>query len=137
MPKVHGILETALYVDDIARSASFYKELFGFNSIFESKRLIALDVAGRDILLLFTKETTKSPFQVQGGLIPPHGDGGQTHFAFSIDKEELENRRTHLAEHNVEVESTVQWLQGGVSLYFRDPDHNLAELITPGFWSTY
>ncbi len=35
------------------------------------------------------------------------------------------------------VESLVNWPQGAKSIYFRDPDGNLAELISPGFWATY
>jgi catechol 2,3-dioxygenase-like lactoylglutathione lyase family enzyme len=27
------------------------------------------------------------------------------------------------------------WPRGAKSIYFRDPDGNLAELITPGFWA--
>jgi len=31
----------------------------------------------------------------------------------------------------------VDWPRGGRSLYFRDPDQHLLELITPGCWSIY
>ena len=31
MPTVNGILETALYVDDVERSTQFYQTLFGFD----------------------------------------------------------------------------------------------------------
>ena len=44
--QVGGILETALYVSDIKRAAEFYRRLFGFPTLLESERLIALDVAG-------------------------------------------------------------------------------------------
>ena len=44
--QVGGILETALYVADIERAAEFYRRLFGFPTLLESDRLIALDVAG-------------------------------------------------------------------------------------------
>jgi catechol 2,3-dioxygenase-like lactoylglutathione lyase family enzyme len=37
----------------------------------------------------------------------------------------------------VTVESVVVWPGGAKSVYFRDPDGNLAELITPGFWKTF
>jgi len=38
---------------------------------------------------------------------------------------------------NVPVESVVTWPRGAQSIYFRDPDENLVELITPGFWANY
>ena len=37
----------------------------------------------------------------------------------------------------VAVESVVTWPRGAKSIYFRDPDGNLAELISPGFWATF
>lgn len=35
----------------------------------------------------------------------------------------------------VAVESLVMRPQGAKSVYFRDPDGNLAELVSPGFWT--
>ena len=43
MPSVLGILETALYVKDVQRAAAFYRRLFGFTTLLDSERLIALD----------------------------------------------------------------------------------------------
>jgi catechol 2,3-dioxygenase-like lactoylglutathione lyase family enzyme len=137
--QVGGILETALYVSDIRRAAGFYRRLFGFPTHLESERLIALDVSGRSILLLFPEGGTTEPFPVPGGggVIPPHGGTpGGYQFAFSI-AEDVESRRGRLESEGVAVERVVAWLGGANSLYFRDPDGNLAELITPGFWSIY
>ena len=88
--RVGGILETALSVADVKRAAEFYRRLFGFGTLVESERLIALDVAGRNVLLLFPEEGTAEPFAVPGGVIPPHGGSGQAHFAFSIATEDVE-----------------------------------------------
>ena len=73
--QVGGILETALYVADVKRAAEFYRRLFGFPTLLESERLVALDVAGRSVLLLFPEGGTTEPFPVSGGggVIPPHG----------------------------------------------------------------
>ena len=51
--QVNGILETALYVADPAATAAFYRRVFGFPVLLESDRLVALDVAGRNVLILF------------------------------------------------------------------------------------
>jgi catechol 2,3-dioxygenase-like lactoylglutathione lyase family enzyme len=135
--RVGGILETALYVADVSRAAEFYRSLFGFETLLESERLIALDVAGRNVLLLFRKGATYEPFAVPGGIIPPHDGAGRGHFAFSIDSEDVDSWQRHLESKGVAVESVVSWPGGAKSIYFRDPDENLAELISPGFWSIY
>jgi catechol 2,3-dioxygenase-like lactoylglutathione lyase family enzyme len=135
--QVGGILETALYVSDIARSAAFYRRLFGFGTLLESERLIALDVAGHNVLLLFQQGATGEPFETPGGVIPRHPGAGPTHFAFSIAAADVDAWQARLEAEGVAIESTVDWPRGARSLYFRDPDGNLAELLTPGFWATY
>ncbi len=137
MPSVHGILETALYVSDLERAAAFYRRLFGFPTLRDMERLVALDVAGRDVLLLFKKGSTLEPLDTPGGVIPSHGATGVTHFAFSIAFEELTDWQERLETEGVAIESVVKWPGGGQSLYFRDPDAHLVELITPGLWRIY
>jgi catechol 2,3-dioxygenase-like lactoylglutathione lyase family enzyme len=134
MPPVNGILETALYVDDLRRAAEFYRRLFGFEVLLESEKLIALNVAGRSVLLLFKEGATGEAAAVAGGVIPPHAGVGPTHFAFSIDAGDVAASTQRLKDESVEIESTVSWPGGAESIYFRDPDQNLVELITPGFW---
>ena len=135
--QVKGILETALYVADPAATAAFYRRVFGFPVLLESDRLIAPDVAGRNVLLLFRTGATGQPFDTGGGVIPAHAGVPPTHFAFSVAAEDVEPWAEKLRAEGVAVESVVTWPRGAKSVYFRDPDGNLAELITPGFWATY
>nr|WP_237705563.1 hypothetical protein [Chthoniobacter flavus] len=37
----------------------------------------------------------------------------------------------------MEVESRVTWERGGESIYFRDPDGHLLEMLTPGVWTIF
>jgi catechol 2,3-dioxygenase-like lactoylglutathione lyase family enzyme len=134
MPSVNGILETALYVRDIERAATFYRRLLDTTTLLESDRLIALGVAGRSVLLLFKEGTTSEDFVTPGGTIPAHAGAGPTHFAFSIARDDVNAWKQFLAVQSVPIESTVSWPGGAESIYFRDPDQNLVELITPGFW---
>jgi catechol 2,3-dioxygenase-like lactoylglutathione lyase family enzyme len=139
MPHVNGILETAIYASDIQKAADFYRRVFDFGTLLESDRLIALDVAGRSVLLIFKAGATRDAFAIPGGAgtIPGHGDGGPGHFAFSIDATDVPRWRELLESKGVAIESAVKWPQGAQSLYFRDPDNNLVELITAGFWRIY
>src|SRR3954463_14935126 len=97
--RVGGILETALYVADVRRAAEYYRRLFGFPTLLESERLIALDVAGKSVLLLLPEGGTSEPVPVPrgGGVIPPHGGSrGGYHFAFSIGLGDVEAWRGRL-----------------------------------------
>jgi catechol-2,3-dioxygenase len=67
--KVSEILETALYVADLNRTAEFHRRPVGFGALLESERLIALDVAGTSIVLLFPEGSTTEPFPVPVGLV--------------------------------------------------------------------
>jgi catechol 2,3-dioxygenase-like lactoylglutathione lyase family enzyme len=100
-------------------------------------RFRALNVADGQLLLLFARGQASQAMQLPGGAIPPHEASGQSHIAFAIAAEELEAWNARLAEKRVALESTVTWPRGGTSLYFRDPDGHLVELLTPGVWSIY
>jgi len=137
VPKLNGVLETALYIEDLERSVSFYKTIFEFETLSSSERLCALNVSNRQVLLLFLKGASTVATVTSGGVIPPNDGDGQLHLAFSIAADELERWESWLAENGIEIESKVKWERGGTSIYFRDPDQHLLELVTPGLWTIY
>lgn len=137
MPPAGRVLETSLYVEDVARSAGFYQRIFGFEKLECDDRFCALNVSGQQVLLLFRKYATTAPIIISGGVIPPHDGEGTTHLAFTIPLESESDWTQHLCEHGVAIESRVAWPRGGFSLYFRDPDEHLLELVSPGCWAIY
>jgi catechol 2,3-dioxygenase-like lactoylglutathione lyase family enzyme len=137
MPRVTGILETALYVDDLDRAAEFYTRLFGFAVMVRDDRLCALDVTPSNVLLLFRRGATQEAVETGYGAIPPHDGAGPLHMAFAIAADQLADWQQSLSRDGIAVESIVRWPRGSVSLYFRDPDGHLIELATPGLWDNY
>ena len=136
-PPLQGMLEFGLYVKDVSAAADFYHLLFGFPVLVSKERMAALDVEGKQILLLFKQGASSEPANMPGGVLPPHGSEGTSHVAFAIRESDVEQWEGWLRERAVEVESKVEWDGGGRSLYFRDPDGHLLELVTPGVWATY
>lgn len=136
-PRTDGVLETALYVTDLARARDFYRELLGCAVLLDTPRLAALDVGERSVLLLFQEGATEDALQTPGGLIPGHGARGIQHFALAIPRDTVGAWVSRLEERGVAVESRVRWDRGGESVYFRDPDGNSVELVTPRTWATY
>ncbi len=137
MPEVRGVLETSLYVSDLERSRSFYAHLFGFQPMVQDERFCALDITGRQVLLLFQRGGTDQPVSTPGGIIPPHDGQGRLHLTFAIGRDELDPWERRLQQDQISVESRVSWPRGGKSIYFRDPDGHLLELATPGVWGIY
>jgi catechol 2,3-dioxygenase-like lactoylglutathione lyase family enzyme len=137
MPTIGRVLETSLYVDQLDRSILFYEQLFGFPKLVSDDRFCALNVSDQQVLLLFRKRGTTQPTVMPGGILPPHDCDGQTHLAFSIAAEDEEEWTRSLGAANVAIESRVTWPRGGFSLYFRDPDGHLLELVSPGCWELY
>jgi catechol 2,3-dioxygenase-like lactoylglutathione lyase family enzyme len=137
MPALGRVLETSLYVDNLSRSIGFYRRIFGFDQLMADDRFCALNVRSQQVLLLFRKHATTEPVVTPGGIIPPHDGDGQTHLAFTISLEGEKEWIDHLNAAGVAIESRVAWPRGGFSIYFRDPDGHLIELVTPGCWEIY
>ena len=130
-PKLDGILESSLYVDDLQRSVRFYQEIFGFPVISDfGERGCAMRAGPRQVLLLFKKRASRK-------ILSPHDGDGELHIAFAIPATELAAWESWLAKQGIAVEEKRYWDLGGWSLYFRDPDRHLLELATPGIWSVY
>jgi catechol 2,3-dioxygenase-like lactoylglutathione lyase family enzyme len=133
-PQVNGVLETSLYVESAARSAEFYRHVFGFEMIHpdasdaldDNVRLCAMRAGDRSVLLLFKKGGT-----------PDTDVRGAIHVAFGISRSDFPAWEEWLARLGIAIESRKKWKYGGEALYFRDPDGHLLEVVTPGVWSIY
>lgn len=136
-PPIRRVLETPLYIDDLAAARGFYAGVLGFPILLDSPRLLALDAGEQTVLLLFQRGMTAEPFETPGGVIPAHDASGQQHLAFAIAADAIEPWAVHLEANGIRIESRVRWPKGGESLYVRDPAGHSVELTTPGLWATY
>ncbi len=134
-PRVDRILETGLYVADLDSAQSFYERVFSFPVLFRDARLCALDVPGRQVLLLFKAGSTLRPSETPFGVIPAHGAQGALHLCFAIGQDAVTRWQEHLESLGIAIESRLVWPRGGTSLYFRDPDGHSIEVGTPGLWA--
>jgi catechol 2,3-dioxygenase-like lactoylglutathione lyase family enzyme len=130
-PAIKGVLETCLYVSDVERSARFYEEIFGFErGVDLGGRGRAMHAGGAQLLLLFKKGASRE-------ITAPHDGDGELHLAFAIAESDLEAWERWLERHAIGIEEKTTWPRGGRSIYFRDPDRHLLELVTPGTWPVY
>ena len=137
MPRLNGVLETALYVDDKARSVRFFHEVMGLPILLDQERLTGLDAGGNSVLLIFARGQSVDGEDTPGGHIPGHDGAGPLHMCFKIAEADYDEWRSHLRKAQVKELSEVTWPRGGRSYYFEDPDGHVLELATPGLWWTY
>jgi catechol 2,3-dioxygenase-like lactoylglutathione lyase family enzyme len=131
IPELNGLLEVAIYVDDLQRSVQFYRTILGFDLIMSDQRLCALEAGPKQVLLVCQRSASA---RLRTGA---HDAQGQQHVAFAIPTPELDRWRARLEQQGITIEEGRDWERGGHSLYFRDPDGHLLELATPGVWSIY
>jgi catechol 2,3-dioxygenase-like lactoylglutathione lyase family enzyme len=128
--KIKAVVETAIYVDDLQATETFYRTVLGLPVIGkEPGRHVFFQVGEASVLLAFLAEATR-----KGDRLPPHGATGSGHFALGIEAEASDAWRKLLQSHGVSIEKEVEWPRGGKSLYCRDPAGNSVELVTPGVW---
>ncbi|WP_299819935.1 VOC family protein [uncultured Roseibium sp.] len=136
-PKIDGILETAVYVDDMEAAHTFYSGVLGLERMVAGERLYAYDAGPAQTLLVFHRGHTGEDVETDGGFVPGHDTTGHSHFAFRISAGQLQPWRDYLAEQGIVMISEVTWPAGGTSLYFNDPDGNVLELAAAPLWPNF
>ena len=135
-PPVLGVLESALYADDLTAATRFWQDVMGLTPFASAPdRHVFFRVADGpvpQILLIFRAEATILPGPKSQ--IPPHGTTGPGHFCLAVAKEALDTWVTHLLAKGVAIEADLTWPSGARSVYFRDPAGNSIELANPAIW---
>ncbi|MFZ6764370.1 VOC family protein [Pseudoroseomonas sp. WGS1072] len=127
------LLETALYVQDMAAARRFYESIIGLQPLLASPIFCALGI-GPGVLLLFLRGGSAEPARTPGGTIPGHDAEGRQHIAFQVPGEALRSWEDWLTGRDIAIEGRVSWPRGGHSIFLRDPDGHLIEFATPGLW---
>jgi len=130
-----GILESALYAEDLDAAEAFYRDVLGLERISRVGDRHVFFRCGDGVLLIFNPaETVKPPAPDAKLPVPPHGMRGDGHVCFRATEEEIDGWKARLAEHAVEIEAEFEWPKGGRSIYFRDPAGNSIEFANPKIW---
>lgn len=128
--RAERVLESCLYVDDLAAAERFYGGVLGLELLSQVPNRHLFFRCGDGVFLVFNPDTTSQA----GGDVPTHGAHGPGHAAFAMAVDEIARWREHLRHHGVEIETEIAWPSGGYSIYFRDPAGNSVELATPLIW---
>src|SRR5262245_40246377 len=119
-----GILETVLYVSDLAATETFYREVLGMEPFAKAAERHLFYRCGNQVLLIFNPGETAKPPASSSLPVPPHGAIGPGHVCFRATAAEIESWRERLTQHGVTIEADFVWPTGGQSIYFRDPSGN-------------
>jgi catechol 2,3-dioxygenase-like lactoylglutathione lyase family enzyme len=128
------ILESALYADDLDAAERFYADVLSLEKIARAGNRHVFFKCGPGVLLIFNPAETAIPYKVGQLPVPPHGSHGPGHLCFKAEADELDGWRDRLTVAGVEIESDMEWPQGGRSIYFRDPAGNSLEFTEARIW---
>ena len=135
MMKLNGIVETAIYTDDLEAMRQFYEDKLGLERISYTENQSLFFKINASVLLIFNRTyTVDQTATINGSLIPPHATSGQGHMAFEALVGDYENRKAEIINLGINIESEVTWPHGKKSFYFRDPNGNSIEIVEQGLW---
>ena len=131
--RAQGILETAIYAEDLGAAEAFYGQVFGLDLVRRLEGQFAFFRCGEGMLLVFDPRATSRADPRNP--IPRHGASGPGHVCFRAeDATELALWERHFKSHGVAIELDHVWPSGGRSLYLRDPAGNSVEIAEPLIW---
>lgn len=132
--KPTGVLEAAVYVDDLDKTEAFYAGVVGLDVVTRQDSRHIFFACGQSIVLAFVAEQTRIPTNESQLPVPPHGATGPGHICFSVPGEDLDGWVAHLTGAGYEIESDFNWPHGPRSVYVRDPAGNSVEFAEPKLW---
>ncbi len=127
-PRILGVAHMALYVSDLGKSRTFYKELLGFDEPFSlkrddgSERIAFIKINDHQYLELFAEA--------------PKNAGRLNHVSLYTD--DAHRMRDYLASHGVNVPEKVgKGRTGNYNFNIKDPDDHTVEIVEyqPDSWT--
>ena len=131
---IGGILEAALYLDDLDTAEAFYGDLLGLERITRAGERHVFYKVGRTVLLIFNPAETEHTDPGARLPVPPPGARGPGHLCFSASAADIDIWQQRLAKAGYPAEARFRWPNGALSLYVRDPGGNSIEFAEPGLW---
>nr|WP_099866116.1 VOC family protein [Pararhizobium haloflavum] len=129
-----GILESALYAEDLAAAEAFYAGIMGLEKIVAVESRHVFFRCGDGVLLIFDPRATVEAPSNPDMPVPPHGAHGPGHLCFRADAAAIAQWADHLRANDVVIEADFHWPNGARSIYFRDPAGNSIEFAEPSIW---
>ena len=141
MPPPLGVFEVQLVVADLDAMTAFYRDALGLEvSLHDPVRGRTHFRLGRGQLILARVQGEPAASPDWPGLPPPllaPGDRrgstppwhGPVHFAFEVPQGELISTGERLREQGLDLRGPFRWPGGERSIYFKDPERNVVELI--------
>lgn len=134
-PKFSGVLEAALYADDLDAAEAFWGGILALERIQRVGDRHVFYRVGGTVLLIFNPEETRQPTANPVLPVPPHGADGPGHVCLAADAAAIEGWRARLVAAGIAIEADFLWPNGARSLYFRDPAGNSIEIAEPRLWA--
>ncbi len=127
--QINCIKENCLYVSNLDCTKSFYHRILQLPLISYVEDRHVFFQAGESVLLCFLPEVTKNE-----KILPPHHAHGPQHLAFEVPEDEYQRWKERLEKHQIQVTHEQHWRDKLYSMYFRDPDGHILEILPPGIW---
>src|SRR5260370_42083782 len=127
-PRILGVAHMALYVSDLGKARSFYKDFLGFEEPFAlkrddgSERIAFIKINDRQYLELFAEA--------------PKNDGRLNHISLYTD--DARRMRDYLASRGINVPENVgKGRTGNYNFNIKDPDDHTVEIVEyqPDSWT--
>jgi catechol-2,3-dioxygenase len=115
---ITGLCEITLEARDLESLAAFYADALGLDELSRDDDRIWLAIGERGRLGLWAPG--RKEFGDEGG--------AHVHFAMAVEPGSLERKASRLRDRDVDVEGPIEHPGGDRSIYFRDPEGNVAEL---------
>lgn len=132
---IEGVLEAAIYVDDLDAATGFYRDTLGLEEIVRHDPRHVFFRCGSTVVLAFNPAETRQPPAPDAALpAPPHGAEGDGHICFTVEEPELGRLRDALAASGIAIEADFRWPNGARSVYVRDPAGNSVEFGEKRLW---
>jgi catechol 2,3-dioxygenase-like lactoylglutathione lyase family enzyme len=129
-----GVLEVAIYVDDLDAAESFYGGLLGLPVVVRKEGAHIFFRCGEAIVLAFRPDVTRAQAGEGPLPVPPHGADGAGHVAFSISGGDIDKLTGILTDNGIAIEADFNWPNGARSVYVRDPGGNSVEFAEARLW---